>query len=46
MAPRPPKKPRSTRMMFASTVLTLEAFLAIFVSLAFFGLSRASCPRC
>lgn len=38
--PGQPKKARSTRVMFASTVLTLEAFLAIFVSLTFFGLSR------
>lgn len=38
--PGQPKKPRSIRVMFASTVLTLEAFLAIFVALAYFGLSR------
>lgn len=38
--PGQPKKPRSARVMFASTVLTLEAFLAIFVALAFFGLTR------
>lgn len=38
--PGTPKKPRSTRVMFASTVLTLEAFLAIFVALALFGLKR------
>ncbi|MFL4475814.1 DUF4233 domain-containing protein [Paeniglutamicibacter sp. MACA_103] len=38
--PGQPKKPRSTRVMFASTVLTLEAFLAIFVALALFGLKR------
>ncbi|WP_411734085.1 DUF4233 domain-containing protein [Paeniglutamicibacter sp.] len=36
--PGVPKKPRSTRVMFASTVLVLEAFLAIFVALALFGL--------
>lgn len=35
------KKPRSTKVMFASTVLTCEAFLAIFVTLAAFGLKRA-----
>lgn len=39
--PGQPKKPRSTRVMFASTVLTLEAFLAIFVALTLFGLKRA-----
>lgn len=38
--PGQPKKPRSTRVMFASTVLTLEALLAVFVSLAYFGLTR------
>jgi uncharacterized membrane protein len=39
--PGTPKKARSTRVMFASTVLVLEAFLAIFVALALFGLTRA-----
>ena len=38
--PGQPKKPRSTRVMFASTVLTLEAFLAFFVALAYSGLNR------
>ena len=38
--PGVPKKPRSTRVMFASTVLVLEAFLALFVALALFGLKR------
>jgi len=38
--PGQPKKPRSTRVMFASTVLTLEAFLAFFVALAYSGLHR------
>ena len=38
--PGQPKKPRSTRVMFASTVLTLEAFLAIFVTLSVFGMNR------
>lgn len=35
------KKQRSTKVMFASTVLVCEAFLAIFVTLAAFGLKRA-----
>lgn len=34
------KKLRSTKVMFASTVLLCEAFLAIFVTLAAFGLKR------
>lgn len=38
--PGQPKKPRSTRVMFASTVLTLEAFLAIFITLFVFGMNR------
>ncbi len=38
--PGMPKKRRSTRVMFASTVLPLEAFVAFFVTLAFFGLTR------
>ena len=38
--PGMPKKPRSTRVMFASTVLTLEAFLVVFVALALYGLNR------
>lgn len=36
--PGMPKKQRSTKMMFASTVLVLEAFVAIFLGLALFGL--------
>ncbi|WP_309248133.1 DUF4233 domain-containing protein [Rothia santali] len=32
------KKPASVRMMFASTVLLLEAFVVFFATLAFFGL--------
>lgn len=34
------KKQRSTKMMFASTVLVCEALLAVFVTLAAFGLKR------
>ena len=33
------KKPGSVRVMFASTVLCLEAFVVFFATLAFFGLS-------
>ncbi|WP_129658486.1 DUF4233 domain-containing protein [Rothia halotolerans] len=36
--PGQPKKPASVRMMFASTVLLLEAFVVFFATLAFFGL--------
>ncbi|MFQ4149108.1 DUF4233 domain-containing protein [Arthrobacter sp. LAPM80] len=36
--PNTPKKARSTRMMFASVVLMLEAFVALFLGLALFGL--------
>ncbi|MGO4382938.1 DUF4233 domain-containing protein [Specibacter sp. RAF43] len=36
--PGMPKKPRSTKMMFGSTVLVLEAFVALFAALALFGL--------
>ncbi|MHC6176861.1 DUF4233 domain-containing protein [Glutamicibacter sp. X7] len=39
--PGMPKKQRSTKVMFASTVLSLEALLALFVTLAAFGLKRA-----
>ena len=35
--PNTPKKPRSTRLMFASVVLFLEAFVAIFLGLGLFG---------
>lgn len=39
------KKPRrSVRVMFASTVLTLEAFVALFAALAVFGLYRDKFP--
>ena len=38
------KKPRSTKMMFASTVLVCEALLAVFVTLAAFGLKRGGEP--
>lgn len=36
--PNMPKKQRSTKLMFASTVLFLEAFVALFLGLALFGL--------
>jgi len=35
--PGMPKKARSTKMLFASTVLLLEAFVALFAGLALFG---------
>ncbi|RAN79741.1 hypothetical protein B5P43_13280 [Bacillus sp. SRB_336] len=35
--PGMPKKLRSTKTMFASTVLVLEAFVALFLGLALFG---------
>ena len=38
--PGMPKKRRSIRIMFASTILILEAFLVLFASLAIFGLQR------
>ncbi|MFJ4226525.1 DUF4233 domain-containing protein [Paenarthrobacter nicotinovorans] len=38
--PGMPKKRRSTKVMFASTVLLLEAFVAFFGTLAVFGLKR------
>ncbi|WP_423181586.1 DUF4233 domain-containing protein [Arthrobacter sp. NyZ413] len=38
--PGMPKKRRSTKAMFASTVLLLEAFVAFFATLAVFGLKR------
>lgn len=38
--PGMPKKRRSTKVMFASTVLLLEAFVAFFATLAVFGLKR------
>jgi hypothetical protein len=36
--PGMPKKRRSTKVMFASVVLSLEAFVAVFAGLALFGL--------
>lgn len=36
--PGMPKKQRSTKLMLASTVLVLEAFVALFAGLALFGL--------
>ncbi|WP_425861796.1 DUF4233 domain-containing protein [Arthrobacter sp. TWP1-1] len=36
--PNTPKKLRSTKMMFASVVLMLEAFVALFLGLALFGI--------
>jgi hypothetical protein len=38
--PGMPKKRRSTKVMFASTVLLLEAFVVLFGTLAVFGLRR------
>ncbi|MBP3036011.1 DUF4233 domain-containing protein [Arthrobacter sp. zg-ZUI100] len=38
--PGMPKKRRSIRIMFASTMLVLEAFLVLFATLAVFGLQR------
>ena len=37
--PNTPKPLRSTKIMFASTVLFLEAFVALFLGLALFGLN-------
>ena len=42
--PGMPKKRRSTKVMFASTVLLLEAFVAFFATLAVFGLRRDEFP--
>ena len=39
-----PKKRRSTKVMFASTVLVLEGFVAFFATLAVFGLRRDEFP--
>ena len=39
-----PKKRRSTKVMFASTVLLLEAFVVFFATLAVFGLRRGELP--
>lgn len=38
--PGMPKKRRSTKVMFASTVLLLEAFVVFFATLTVFGLQR------
>lgn len=38
--PGMPKKRRSTKVMFASTVLSLEAFVVFFATLTVFGLRR------
>ncbi|MCC3293151.1 DUF4233 domain-containing protein [Arthrobacter sp. zg-Y411] len=40
--PGMPKKRRSVKVMFASTVLTLEAFVVLFGTLAVFGLHRGT----
>lgn len=42
--PGMPKKRRSTKVMFASTVLLLEAFVALCGTLAVFGLRRGEFP--
>ncbi|WP_426996024.1 DUF4233 domain-containing protein [Pseudarthrobacter sp. N5] len=42
--PGMPKKRRSTKVMFASTVLLLESFVAFFATLAVFGLRRDEFP--
>lgn len=42
--PGMPKKRRSTKVMFASTVLLLEAFVVFFATLAVFGLRRGELP--
>ncbi len=42
--PGMPKKRRSTKVMFASTVLLLEAFVILFGTLAVFGLRRDEFP--
>jgi hypothetical protein len=42
--PGMPKKRRSTKVMFASTVLLLEAFVVLFATLAVFGLRRGEFP--
>ncbi|WP_427131022.1 DUF4233 domain-containing protein [Pseudarthrobacter sp. S9] len=42
--PGMPRKRRSTKVMFASTVLLLEAFVALFGTLAVFGLRRGEFP--
>ncbi|QNE14901.1 DUF4233 domain-containing protein [Pseudarthrobacter sp. NBSH8] len=42
--PGMPRKRRSTKVMFASTVLVLEAFVVFFATLAVFGLKRGEFP--
>ncbi|MBG6225637.1 hypothetical protein IWX63_002210 [Arthrobacter sp. CAN_A2] len=42
--PGMPKKRRSTKVMFASTVLLLEAFVVFFATLVVFGLRRDEIP--
>lgn len=42
--PGMPKKRRSTKVLFASTVLLLEAFVVLFGMLAVFGLHRNEIP--
>lgn len=42
--PGMPKKRRSTKVLFASTVLLLEGFVAFFATLAVFGLRRDEFP--
>jgi hypothetical protein len=42
--PGMPKKRRSTKILFASTVLLLEAFVVFFATLAVFGLRREEIP--
>lgn len=42
--PGMPKKRRSIRVMFASTVLLLEAFVVLFATLVVFGLRSDSIP--
>ena len=42
--PGMPKKRRSTKVLFASTVLLLEAFVVFFATLAVFGLRRGEFP--
>lgn len=42
--PGTPKKRRSIRVMFASTVLLLEAFVVLFATLAVFGLRADTIP--
>ena len=42
--PGMPKKRRSTKAMFASTVLLLEAFVVLFGTLTVFGLRRGEFP--